>query len=242
MMPLNLGSGDDTRNTGPGMSVSFGVFFHITTGSFALLSGTGAMAFRKGSPPHRVAGTVFALSMLATAGSAIYLAGFVHPTMPALIEGLLAFYLTATAWQTVLRPERTIDASNYVTLCIGLATVAAGVAIGLEAANSPKGLKEGIPAAIFYAFAAIAALGAIFDMIVIANNGIAGKQRIVRHLWRMTTAFFLAVANFFAGNGSKIFPAEIVQTKVLLAPVAITFALLIFWTIRVRFTKWYKEA
>lgn len=224
------------------MSASFGVFFHIWAGGVALLAGAGAMAFRKGSPPHRVAGTVFALAMLATSGSAIYLAGFVRPTMPAFVEGLLAFYLAATAWLTVLRPERTIGASDYAALVVGLATVAAGVTIGLEAANSPKGLKDGIPAAFFYAFAAIAALGAVLDVIVIAKNGIAGKHRIVRHLWRMTTAFFLAVANFFAGNGSKIFPAEIVQTKVLLAPVVITLALLIFWIIRVRFTKWYKEA
>jgi hypothetical protein len=77
------------------------------------------------------------------------------------------------------------------------------------------------------------------DVKVIAQGGVAGKYRIVRHLWRMTTSFFLAVANFFAGNGSKVFPAEIVQTKVQLLPVAAAFVLLIFWILRVRFTRWY---
>ena len=223
------------------MSASFGVFFHILAGGAALLSGAAAMAFRKGSPPHRVAGTVFALAMLTTAGSAIILAGIVKPTMPAFVEGLLAFYLAASAWATVLHREQTTNAADQAILFIGLAAVTAGVTVGLEAAASPKGLKEGIPAAIFYAFAAIAALGAAFDLKVIAQRGIAGRNRITRHLWRMTTAFFLAVANFFAGNGSKIFPAEIVRTKLLLAPLLITFALLIFWIVRVRFTKWYRE-
>jgi hypothetical protein len=224
------------------MSASFGVLFHIAAGGGALLSGAAAMAFRKGSPPHRVAGTVFALAMLTTAGSAIYLAGFVRPAMPAFVEGLLAFYLAASAWATVLRPERMSGLADYAVLFIGLATVAAGLTIGLEAANGPKGLKDGIPAAFFYGFAAIAALGAAFDVKVVAQGGIAGRKRITRHLWRMTTAFFLAVSNFFVGNGSKIFPAEIVQTKLLLAPLFITFALLIFWIIRVRVTKWYQKA
>lgn len=224
------------------MMDSFDVAFHIAMGGVALLSGAGAMAFRKGSGPHRVAGTVFALSMLATAGSAVYIAGVVRPTMPAFVEGLLAFYLAATAWTTVLRHEGVSGLSDYVTLFIGLATVAAGVTIGLEAANSPKGLKEGIPAAFFYGFAAVAAFGVVFDIKVIAQGGVAGKHRIVRHLWRMSSAFFLAVANFFAGNGAKIFPAEIVQTRLLLVPVVVALALLIFWTIRVRFTNWYKAA
>jgi hypothetical protein len=139
------------------VALSFGVFFHVAVGGLALLSGAAAVLVRKGSPPHRVAGTVFALSMLATAGSAIYLAGFVRPTMPAFVEGLLAFYLTATAWLTVLRPEHTRGVGDYAALLIGLAAAGAGVTIGLEAASSPKGLKEGIPAVIFYAFAAVAA-------------------------------------------------------------------------------------
>lgn len=206
------------------------------------MAGAIALASVKGSASHRAAGTVFALAMLATAGSAIILAGFVNPTVPAFVEGLLAFYLAATAWATVLQAERTTSLVNYATLLIGLATVAAGVTIGLEAAASPKGLKDGIPAAFFYAFAGLAAFGALFDVKVIAQGGVAGRFRITRHLWRMTAAFFLAVANFFAGNGSKIFPAEIVQTKLLLAPVLVTFLLLIFWIIRVRFTKWRQEA
>lgn len=220
---------------------SLEVFLHIATGGLAILSGAAAMVYRKGSPPHRAAGTVFALSMLATSGSALYLAGFVRPTMPAFVEALLALYLTATAWSTALRPERTSGAGDFALLFLGLATVAAGVTIGLEADASPKGLKDGIPAVFFYAFAGVAALGTALDAKVIARGGIAGKYRIVRHLWRMTTAFFLAVANFFAGNGSKIFPPEVVQTKMLLLPLAITFALLIFWIVRVRFTRWHKE-
>lgn len=223
------------------MTASFGLVFHIAMGGLALVAGAGAMAFRKGSGRHRAAGTVFALAMLATAGSAVYLAGFVRPTMPAFVEGLLAFYLAATAWTTVLRGDRTSSMIDYATLFIGLATIAAGVTIGLEAAASPKGLKDGIPAAFFYGFAAVAALGVAFDVKVIAQGGTAGRYRIVRHLWRMSTAFFLAVANFFAGNGAKIFPAEVVQTKLLLVPVVIALVLLIFWTIRVRFTNWYKE-
>src|SRR5438445_537618 len=46
------------------MSYSPALIVHICGGSLGLLSGTAAMAFRKGSPPHVLAGKVFVASML----------------------------------------------------------------------------------------------------------------------------------------------------------------------------------
>ena len=46
------------------MSFSPVLVFHISAGTSALLSGTAAMSFRKGSPRHRVAGNVFVMAML----------------------------------------------------------------------------------------------------------------------------------------------------------------------------------
>lgn len=223
------------------MNDSTALFAHIAAGGLALLSGAAAMAAPKGSPPHRTAGNIFFVAMLAASGSAVYLASFVRPFMPGFVEGLLTFYLVSTAWETVMRREGTIGVTSYAMLFIGLTTVAAGLTIGFEAATNGTGLKDGIPPPFYYAFAGIAAFGAVFDVKVIVRRGIAGKLRIVRHLWRMSFALLLATVNFFIGNGAKVFPAEVRATKVLLAPVLILLVLLIFWIIRVRFTKWYKE-
>ena len=72
---------------------------HICAGTLGLLSGTGAMWFRKGSPRHVLAGRVFVTSMLTMGAAAVYLAIVKH--QPNNIGGgILTFYLIGTAWLT----------------------------------------------------------------------------------------------------------------------------------------------
>src|SRR5262245_36483143 len=111
-----------------GMSVSNTVVFHIAMGAVGLLSGAAAMTFRKGSPPHRAAGNIFFVSMLAMAASATYLA-VLKPAMASAVEGALVFYFVATGWLTVMRREGRVGALEYATLFLGLATATAGVTL-----------------------------------------------------------------------------------------------------------------
>src|SRR5258706_5561628 len=54
--------------------------FHICAGILGLLSGGLAVAFRKGSRRHQVAGNVFVISMLSLSASAVCLAFMKHQT------------------------------------------------------------------------------------------------------------------------------------------------------------------
>jgi uncharacterized membrane protein len=45
---------------------------HITARVVGILSGAAAMPFRKGSPRHALAGTVFVIAMMTMASSAVY--------------------------------------------------------------------------------------------------------------------------------------------------------------------------
>src|SRR5256885_15988709 len=56
------------------MSYSLILIAHICGGVVGLVSGTGAMCFRKGSPRHVLAGKVFVASMLTMGAFATYLA------------------------------------------------------------------------------------------------------------------------------------------------------------------------
>ena len=106
--------------------------------------------------------------------------------------------------------------------------------------GTPKGLG-GIPAALFFAFAAIAALAAMADVTVIRRGGVAGAQRIARHLWRMSFAMFLATLAFFVGQGAKVFPHAIRETGLLRLPMLIVLALMLFWLARVLLTNWWQK-
>src|SRR5258707_11262865 len=70
------------------MSYSPILIVHICAGSLALLSGTAAMSFRKGSPRHVLAGKGFFAPLLIMAPLAVYLALARHPN-PNILAGLL---------------------------------------------------------------------------------------------------------------------------------------------------------
>jgi hypothetical protein len=71
--------------------------FHVCAGIVALLSGTAAMSFRKGSRRHRQTGNVFVVSMLALGASGAYIGFSKHQTLNAMVGGVLATYGVAAA-------------------------------------------------------------------------------------------------------------------------------------------------
>ena len=68
------------------------LYLHIGGGIVGLLSGAAALALRKGSRPHRMAGNVFFVSMLIMAAIG---AGVLH--LPVLLVIILAIFWTCRA-------------------------------------------------------------------------------------------------------------------------------------------------
>ena len=71
------------------------------------------------------------------------------------------------------------------------------------------------------------------DLDVTSHNT---ENGIARHLWRMCFALFFASSNFFLGQ-QKVMPASIRGSKFLYVPEIIVLGLMIFWLLRVLFTK-----
>src|ERR1700745_43272 len=92
---------------------------HISAGIVSLLSGTGAMVFRKGSRPHAQAGDVFVVSMLTMAACAVWLA--ILKRQPGnVIGGVFTFYLVTTAWMTARRRDGSTSLFDWAALMIPL--------------------------------------------------------------------------------------------------------------------------
>ena len=111
---------------------------------------------------------------------------------------------------------------------------------GIEAVQSPTGLKYGYPPAVFFIWGAIALVCAAGDVRMLARGGVFGSQRIVRHLWRMCFGLFIASGSFFLEQ-QKVFPVFLRGLKVWFVPAFLPLLLLIYWLIRVWFTKQYKR-
>jgi uncharacterized membrane protein len=220
------------------MAMSGILVVHVGAGAIAMLAGAAALALRKGSARHRAAGNIFFAAMLAMAG----IGGFIALTKPvtASVNGMLAalaLYFAATAWATVRRPERRIGWFDYVALAAALAIGGTAITLALNAPIHEPGVPVGIPAVIYYIFAAPALIGAAFDLGVILRGGLSGKSRIGRHVWRMGLALYIAASSFFIGQ-ERVFPQAVREAGVQYLPVLILIVLTIFWAVRVRFTGW----
>jgi uncharacterized membrane protein len=205
---------------------------HIGGGITAVVAGGAALVVRKGGRLHRLTGDLFMVGMLI----AMTIAAITAPMLPqtANVPGaVLAIYLITTAWVTVRRAPNAVGVFEVGAF---LAVTAATVALGLFAwigANSPHGLIDGVPYQAALGIGVFAALAAGLDLRVILQGGVAGSQRLARHLWRMCFALFFATASFFIGQ-PQVFPAPLRGSPILILLGVAPLLARIYWLVRVR--------
>ncbi len=219
------------------MNLSPLLLIHICAAAIGLASGSVALFSRKGSRLHRQAGGVFFVSMLCMSASAACLALMKSQTIN-LVVGVLTFYMVATAWLTVRRREGETGRLELGLMLLALADGAGAVGYGVHLANGAVHADEG-PGG-YYVFGSIALLAAVLDMRMLAGGGVAGAQRIARHLWRMCFALLITVISFFLGK-QRLFPGAVVKLHLNYVPILIVAAVMIYWLCRVLFTNAYKR-
>ncbi|MDQ5845814.1 MAG: hypothetical protein M3539_11030 [Acidobacteriota bacterium] len=207
------------------------LIFHICGGVVGVLSGAAAMSFRKGTRRHRVAGNVFFVAMLVMGSSAAYLGN--------VVGGLLACYLVATAWLTARRREGETSIFDWAAFMFALAV---GILIMTHVVRLVTGAvapTPGVPIGMIFLLGFVALLAAAGDLRMLVRGGVFGRQRIVRHLWRMCFSFFIATGSFFLGQ-QQVFPKAWRGAAVWFVPALLPLAVMIFWLIRVRFTNAFR--
>jgi uncharacterized membrane protein len=225
------------RLTGERRPLRASVLFHISAGITGLVSGLAAMVLRKGSRRHAIAGRVFVVAILLMGGSGALIA-FLDPLGETInvLMGLLVCYLAVTAWLTargVGEVHWYDQAATFVVITLGFSFVMYGIKVARD------GAPEGLPAAGYFVFALVPLLATVGDIRMIEGGGISGARRIVRHLWRMCTALFIAVGSFFLGQ-PQVFPDALRKSTGLRAiPVLLVIGALVYWLIRVKVTGRY---
>ncbi len=210
------------------------LFLHIAGGSVGIISGFVALLSPKGRRVHRIAGTIFFVSMVIMATIGAGASPFLPvPEMPNVFAGVLVFYLIATSWVAIRRKDGGIGRFEKGGLAVALGIVAAGVTYILMARNSPTGTIGNAPPQAFFVFAILGSIAAIGDIRMIVRGGISGPARIARHLWRMCAALTIASGSFFLGQ-QKVMPLFMRGSPWLFVPVFAPLLLMIFWLIRVR--------
>jgi hypothetical protein len=152
---------------------------------------------------------------------------------------VLVFYLVLTGWATARRADGRTTLFDRIAFLAAFAVGAAMIAYGVKAASSPTGSIDGYPTGMYFFFGSVALLSAAGDIRMMLRGTIVGTQRLVRHLWRMSFAFLIAVFSFFLGQ-QKVFPASWRGNPIWWAPPIAVMILMLYWFIRVRFVKGYK--
>lgn len=203
---------------------------HIGGGTMAMMAGGVAMFARKGGRLHGLSGTVFFVAMLAMTG----VAAIVAPMLPEArwtntTAAIFTLYLVVSGWMTMRRRPRAVGRVERLAVVVPLGIAAMGLALVPYGAQT--GRMDGF--ATVYIFAVISALAAAFDLKMIRQGGITGADRLVRHLWRMGAALFVATGSFFFGQADNI-PGAIRETFVPTVLGVAPLALMAFWWIRTR--------
>ncbi len=216
------------------------VYIHIVGGTVGMLSGTAAMILSKGSQWHINVGKVYFISMLIMSAIGAFGSYFV-PEMISVIVGALTFYLVITAGLTVRHAESKMSWPLLASVIMAFLITAAGYYFGYEALNSETGTMDGFAYGFYFFFGSVALIAGLMDVRVIVRGGIFGKQRLLRHLWRMCFSLLIAAASLFLGQ-PQVFPESIRKPQILMIPVLIVLVSLLFWLLRVMVSKRFAKA
>lgn len=206
------------------------LIIHICGGVIGLLTGVAAVAFRKGSPRHRMAGNIFFISMLTMGSTAAWLGNF--------FGGAISIYLVTTGWLTGRRREGETTIFDWGALLFGLALGVPIMFDGLRMASGSIPPKPGAPVGMILFLGSVVLLAAAGDLRMLVRGGIFGRQRVARHLWRMLFGLFIANGSFLA---QKRVIAFLGGPELFFLPAPVPLILIIFWLIRIRFKNNYKR-
>ncbi len=213
---------------------------HAVLGGAGLVSGAAAILAPKGRWLHRRAGAVFFFVMLGTAGSGAGLAVLKGEVNNA-VAGTITAYLLLTGLMAVRQREGRAGFFELGAFLFSAGGAATAFYFAVEAVRSGGAMLGGVP---YVVFASIMSLAALLDLSLVLRQGVAGRQRVARHLWRMSLGFAAAVGSFFPGQ-IEIFPAAVQNIRpmiLLFVPVFSVLGLMLFWLARVLFTNAFGPA
>jgi hypothetical protein len=209
------------------------MWIHIAGGLTALMSGTVAVAMRKGGAVHALAGTWFFGSMLVLGVTASILEPFRSPPGSP-VGGIMVCYFVATSWVAARRHDGTTGRFEIVACAAALGLAALMIWGGFTGATTPAGVGP------VFALGGLILLAGLLDLNAILRAKLTPVQRISRHLWRMCFAFFIATGSFFLGQ-QDVMPQAVRGSPVLFVLAFAPFAVMAFWLVRVRIGKRFRN-
>jgi len=158
------------------------------------------------------------------------------PTDGNVFAAFMTVYFVGTALTTVRPVSPWTRRFNVAALPVVIGLALADVMGGIEAFNSPRGFRNGVPYQMLFFLATIMILAAIGDVRIMWSGMARGRPRLARHLWRMCFALFIAAGSFFSirARVAKILPEPFTTAPMRALPIVLLFGAMFYWLWRVR--------
>ena len=209
---------------------------HVAAGALAIVLGAVALLVKKGGTVHRRSGLLFVCAMLVMGTSASILGFRKSPTDGNVFAGFMTAYFVGTALTTVRPVSPWTRGFNMAALAVVVGLALGDIMAGVEAFNSPGGLRNGVPFVMLFFLATVMILAAAGDVRVMRFGMSRGRPRLARHLWRMCFALFIAAGSFFSVRErvATILPEPFTTGPMRALPILLLFGAMFYWLWRVR--------
>jgi len=208
---------------------------HIAAGGLAIILGAIALSVKKGGNIHRRSGLLFVYAMLVMSISASILSLLKGRDTGNLLAGVLTAYFVGTAFTAVRPLSSWTRRINAVALTVAVVLAVSCAISGASMINVPGRDSNGVPfrtaGAMSMIIAAVLAAAAAGDVRIIRFGMPRGSPRLVRHLWRMCFALFIAAGSFFSirERVAVILPQPLTTGPMRALPVVLLFATMFYW-------------
>jgi uncharacterized membrane protein len=192
---------------------------HILAGTITLISGTVAIASKKGQPTHRLAGKIFFWAMTVTCALGLN-AGIFKPEYHLFIPiALISYYQAASGYRILyiknLHTGQKPELVDWI-LSIGMfITASCFIVMGIMNLGT-----DPMYAIVLFAFSTIGLYCCIVDFYHYFKKPTNKYYWLFIHIFRMSHAFIAAITALLVNNGGRIFPS-CNQLLLLILPIGI---------------------
>lgn len=210
--------------------LSFIPTLHLLVGIFALFGGFAAMLLPKGGALHKFSGKIFFYTMLGLCISGIYLT-FTRSLQFTFLLAIFSLYLLLTGWYAMARKGTIVNLFDkigfYAISIIGVSTlILSALGENLNWYYPPS--EPSYPS--YLIFVVFSGFLAYWDYQLLTAKKLFRSKLLIRHLWRMFFALFIATTIFFGGN-SNILPAAFRTELILTLPIVTVLLFMLGWLI-----------
>ena len=205
---------------------------HAPAGTLALVTAVVAMSAGKGSALHRKAGSCFTLSMMIMLVSGIA-AAYLKGSTDDMMLGAIVMYTVFTARLAARHKKNETGLMEVIALIwiLGFAITSFSISAGWREVMAPD---------VYLVWGGFAVLCALGDMRNLFHSGLAGVQRVVRHVWRIGFSLVWAALAFtdkivkMLGANIKSMPQDQLLLIVAL-PTLLILVIILYWIANIVF-------